>query len=258
MAHVNPTYDDPPLTDYDPDEAWDYPPYIPPGTQGYQGWEDVVSRYEDIDYGTIGEPVPIMSMLGQTFGMKNIIQYMKNQFSGRGVGRRVDKYRELGLGRVNRAATKYYDKMRGKSAAEGGRGSSYAAATMARGVGELAGQRADIETGAMGYEDRLRGQAWERGTGVAKLLETAIRGDEKAQRAMLQQVFEQAELQQSALGAEADIYGDMAGFEQNEAYRQQIFVQLRWEMEHGGDKDKIMEYIGILVKGGFDYAAATA
>lgn len=225
--------------------AWDFPSYVPPGTEGAEGWQDMLGKYENFDYGTIDEPVPMMSMIGKTFGMKNIIQYMKNQFSGKNIGGRVDKYRDLGLGQVNRAFTGAYDKLRGKSAAEGGRGSSAAVAAKVKGVGALAGARADVESKAMGYEDKLRGEAWGRGTGIAGMLESAIRGDEASQRASMQQMLQQMGLKQEGLGAMTGIYGNIAGMEQQNAmnYMQQLWRQ--YNAEHGGpDSPGWEDYLG--------------
>lgn len=231
--------------EYDPENAWDMPPYIPPGTSGYEGLNEMYGAYEDFDYGTIDEPIPIMSMIGQTFGMKNIIQYMKNQFAGKGVKKRVDQYRDLGLGQVNRAFTGAYDKLRGTSAATGGRGSSYAAAAKAKGIGQLAGARADVEAGAMGYGDKLRGEAWGRGTGIAGMLESAIRGDESSQRATLQQMFQQMGLEQTGMAAQTGIMGNIAGMERQDAMNYMQHMWRQWQAEHGGpDSPGWEEYAG--------------
>lgn len=208
---------------------WDFPGFDPSDTYPYgteYNWPDLSNPpvfqpwenpYADELEGLLGgppgmdwleiarnmEPGAFLDML--PYGEGQIWDYITKKLTGAGAGERAGEYRELGLGQVNRAFTDIYDEERQRVAGTGGRGSSFQAARESEGRAALGGARADVEAGALEYEDALRREMFGQGMGALGAYEGAFRGDEQAQ-ANYQQFLAQSlypELQ--ALGIDVSI-----------------------------------------------------
>lgn len=184
---------DPYYGDDQPVEATNIPPwpgYDDPWAQQFQdfiGGLDIQGISEGIRNQA---PGGFLEMLTQFIPPGQIAQFAMNQFSGKGIAPKVERYKELGLGQVNRAFTGVYDTERQKMAATGGRGSSFQAALEAKGRGALGTARAGVETGALGYEEELRTAGWEKGMGVVGAVQKALRGDVEASNQYVSMILE--------------------------------------------------------------------
>ena len=223
------------------EEAWDLPPQ--PEVEDFSDyWLDLLEGYEGLEWPDFGDfrPDSFLGMLSQQIPIENIIGFAKNQISGKNVAPRVEKYRELGLGQVNRAFSSYYDVERGREAAQGGRGSSFGARKRAEGRGALGGARAGVESKALEYEDVLRDAGFSKGMNVLGALQGAQRGDESAMLNYGNMLIQSMYPQLAALGGQADIIQMLQSGDMSMAEFQYLMDQAEWEMRHGGpDEPKI-------------------